>query len=127
MTVAYWCVLIAAVIPLIAIGIAKAGGERYNNRHPRVWLDKQQGYRARAAAAEANSFEAFPFFAAAVIIAHLTNAPQGRVDLLAIVFVVARIAYVICYLSTGIVFARWSGLSATSRALHLSVRCAWVG
>ena len=76
MTVAYWCVLIAGVIPLIAIGIAKAGGERYNNRHPRVWLDKQQGYRARAAAAEANSFEAFPFFAAAVIIAHLTHAPQ---------------------------------------------------
>ncbi len=78
MTIAYWCVLVAAVIPLISIGIAKAGGERYNNRHPRVWLDKQQGYRARAAAAEANSFEAFPFFAAAVIIAHLTNAPQAR-------------------------------------------------
>ena len=99
MTIAYWCVLIAAVIPLISIGIAKAGGERYNNRHPRVWLDKQQGYRARAAAAEANSFEAFPFFAAAVIVAHLTNAPQPRIDLLAILFVVARISYVICYLA----------------------------
>lgn len=99
MTVAYWCVLIAALIPLIAIGIAKVGGERYNNRHPRVWLDKQQGYRARAAAAQSNSFEAFPFFAAAVIIAHLTNAPQGRLDLLAIVFVVARIVYVVCYLA----------------------------
>ena len=99
MTVAYWCVLIAAVIPLIAIGIAKVGGERYNNRHPRVWLDKQQGYRARAAAAQSNSFEAFPFFAAAVIIAHLTNAPQGRHDLLANVFVAARIVYVVCYLA----------------------------
>ena len=60
--------LIAAVIPLIAIGIANVGGERYNNRHPRVWLDKQQGYRARATAAQSNSFEAFPFFAAAVIV-----------------------------------------------------------
>ena len=99
MTIAYWCVLIAAVIPLISIGIAKAGGERYNNRHPRVWLDKQQGYRARAAAAEANSFEAFPFFAAAVIVAHLTNAPQARIDLLAILFVIARISYVVCYLA----------------------------
>ena len=99
MTVAYWCVLIAGVIPLITIGIAKVGGERYNNRHPRVWLGKQQGYRARAAAAEANSFEAFPFFAAAVIIAHLTQAPQGRLDLLAVGFVLARIAYVICYLA----------------------------
>ena len=86
-------------MPLVAVGIAKAGGERYNNRHPRVWLGKQQGYRARAAAAESNSFEAFPFFAAAVIIAHLTQAPQGRLDLLAVGFVLARIAYVICYLA----------------------------
>ena len=77
MTIAYWCVLIAAVIPLISIGIAKAGGERYNNRHPRVWLDKQQGYRARAAAAEANSFEAFPFFAAAGI-KRWTTSPRYR-------------------------------------------------
>ncbi|HVG03860.1 MAG TPA: MAPEG family protein, partial [Burkholderiaceae bacterium] len=46
---------------------------------------------------EANSFEAFPFFAAAVIVAHLTNAPQGRLDLLAIAFVLARIAYLACY------------------------------
>ena len=99
MTVAYWCVLIAGVLPLIAIGIAKAGGERYNNRHPRVWLDKQQGYRARAAAAESNSFEAFPLFAAAVIIAHLANAPQGRLDILAVAFVLARIAYIVCYLA----------------------------
>ena len=99
MTIAYWCVLIAGVLPLFAIGIAKAGGERYNNRHPRMWLGKQQGYRARAAAAESNSFEAFPLFAAAVIIAHLTRAPQGPLDLLAVVFILARIAYVICYLA----------------------------
>lgn len=99
MTVAYWCVLVAALLPLIATGIAKAGGERYNNRYPRAWLDKQQGYRARAAAAQSNSFEAFPFFAAAVIVAHLTHAPQARVDLLAVVFIVARIAYVVCYVA----------------------------
>ena len=129
MTVAYWCVLIAAVIPLIAIGIAKAGGERYNNRHPRVWLDKQQGYRARAAAAESNSFEAFPFFAAAVIIAHLTNAPQGRLDLLAIVFVVARIVYVVCYLADWH-WARSCSLDRRLRRVHrdLPVRCGtWLG
>lgn len=99
MTIAYWCVLVAAILPLTATAIAKAGGERYNNRYPRAWLDKQQGYRARAAAAQSNSFEAFPFFAAAVIIAHLTQAPQARVDLLAAVFVLARIAYVVCYVA----------------------------
>lgn len=99
MTIAYWCVLVAAVLPWIAIGIAKAGGERYNNRSPRAWLDKQQGFRARAAAAQANSFEAFPFFAAAVIVAHLTQAPQARIDLLAAAFVVVRIVYLVCYLA----------------------------
>lgn len=99
MTIAYWCVLIAAVLPLMATSIAKAGGERYTNRNPRVWMEKQQGYRGRAAAAQSNSFEAFPFFAAAVIIAHLTNAPQARVDALAVVFIAARVAYIACYLA----------------------------
>jgi len=99
MTIAYWCVLAAAVIPLIAIGIAKAGGERYNNRHPRVWLEKQQGYRARAAAAESNSFEAFPFFAAAVIIAHLAGAEQPTIDALAVGFLIARVVYGVLYIA----------------------------
>lgn len=99
MTTAYWCVLVAALMPYVASSIAKAGGERYNNRHPRLWLDKQQGFRARANAAQENSFEAFPFFAAAVIVAHLTQAPQERIDALAVIFIVARVAYVACYLA----------------------------
>lgn len=98
MTTAYWCVLIAALMPYVASSIAKAGGERYNNRDPRLWLDRQEGFRARANAAQQNSFEAFPFFAAAVIVAHLTQAPQDRIDALAVIFIVARVAYVVCYL-----------------------------
>lgn len=99
MTTAYWCVLVAALMPYVASTVAKAGGERYNNRNPRLWLDRQQGFRARADAAQANSFEAFPFFAAAVIVAHLTQAPQDRIDALALIFIVARIAYIVCYLA----------------------------
>ena len=34
-----------------------------------------------------------------MIVAHLTDAPQARVDLLAIVFVVARLAYIGCYVA----------------------------
>ena len=99
MTLAYWCVLVAALMPYVATAIAKAGGERYSNRNPRVWLDRQQGIRARANAAQANSFEAFPLFAAAVIIEHLTHAPQDRIDALAVMFVLARLAYVVCYVA----------------------------
>ena len=99
MTIAYWCVLLAALLPFAATVVAKAGGERYSNRYPRAWLEKQQGFRARAHAAQLNSFEAFPFFAAAVIVAHLTQAPQGRIDLLAVIFVTARLGYLVCYVA----------------------------
>lgn len=99
MTTAYWCVLIAALMPYLATSIAKAGGERYNNRNPRGWLDRQVGLPARANAAQANGFEAFPFFAAAVIVAHLTQAPQDRIDALALIFIGARAVYLVCYLA----------------------------
>lgn len=99
MTTAYWCVLVAALMPYVATSIAKAGGERYSNRNPRAWLARQEGVRARANAAQQNGFEAFPFFAAAVIVAHLTQAPQDRIDALAVIFIVARVAYVICYVA----------------------------
>lgn len=99
MTTAYWCVLVAALMPYVASSIAKAGGERYSNRNPRAWLDRQQGFRARANAAQNNSFEAFPFFAAAVIVAHLTHVPQERIDALAVIFVLARVVYIVCYLA----------------------------
>ena len=99
MTIAYWCVLFMGLFPYVAAGIAKKGFEGYDNGMPRQWLSKQTGFRARANAAQANLFESLPFFFAAVIIASISNAPQGRVDLLAIGFVMARIAYLICYVA----------------------------
>lgn len=99
MTIAFWCVLAAGLMPYLATTIAKAGGERYNNRDPRAWLQRQHGFRKRADSAQANAFEAFPFFAAAVIVASLTGAPQERIDALAVIFVVARVAYLVCYLA----------------------------
>ena len=99
MTIAYWCVLFMGLFPYVAAGIAKKGFEGYDNGMPRQWLAKQTGFRARANAAQANLFESLPFFFAAVIIASMANAPQGRLDLLAIGFVVARIAYLVCYVA----------------------------
>ena len=99
MTIAYWCVLFMGLFPYVAAGIAKKGFESYDNGMPRQWLAKQTGFRARANAAQANIFESLPFFFAAVIIASIANAPQNRIDLLAIGFVVARIAYLVCYVA----------------------------
>jgi len=99
MTTAFWCVLVAGFLPYIATLTAKIGGQRFDNRNPRDWLDAQDGFRKRANAAQHNSFEAFPLFAAAVIIAHIAGAPQARIDLLAVIFVVARLCYVGCYVA----------------------------
>ena len=99
MTIANWCVLFMGLFPYVAAGIAKKGFEAYDNGMPRQWLAKQTGFRARANAAQANLFESLPFFFAAVIIASLANAPQDRIDLLAVGFVLARIAYVVCYVA----------------------------
>ena len=99
MTIAYWCVLFMGLFPYVAAGIAKKGFEGYDNGMPRQWLAQQTGFRARANAAQANLFESLPFFFAAVIIASIANAPQNRIDLLAIGFVLARIAYLVCYVA----------------------------
>jgi uncharacterized MAPEG superfamily protein len=99
MTIAYWCVLFMGLFPYVAAGIAKKGFEGYDNGMPRQWLAKQTGFRARANAAQANLFESLPLFFAAVIIASVANAPQNRIDLLALGFVVARITYLICYIA----------------------------
>ena len=98
MSIAYWCVLIAGLLPYVATLTAKLGA-RFDNRKPREWLAQQSGYRSRANAAQLNGFEAFPLFAAAVIVAHLTEAPQARVDMLAMVFIAARLAYLGLYLA----------------------------
>jgi uncharacterized MAPEG superfamily protein len=97
MTIAYWCVLAAALIPYFTVAVAKSKGD-FDNAAPRDWLGRQEGYRKRALWAHENAFEAFPPFAAAVIIAHLARAPQGWIDVLAILFTVARIAYSALYI-----------------------------
>ena len=103
-TVAYWCVLVAALLPIVCAGIAKYGTFRtaardggYDNHNPRAWLAQQTDWRARANAAQANTFEALPFFFAAVIIAHQLQARQAWLDGLAVVFVVLRMAYIALY------------------------------
>jgi uncharacterized MAPEG superfamily protein len=99
MTIAYACLLFMGIFPYVAAGIAKKGFENYDNSMPRQWLAKQTGFRARANAAQANLFESLPLFFAAVIIASINNVPQTRIDLLALGFVAARIAFLICYLA----------------------------
>ena len=105
-TIAYWCVLVMAILPIVCTGISKYGmfsksrrDGGYDNHNPRAWLAKQTDWRARANAAQANTFEALPFFFAAVIIAHQLQARQTVVDILAFIFVLLRLGYVLMYVA----------------------------
>ncbi len=103
MILAFWCVLIAGLMPIGCAYLAKFGGRdepspvAYDNRAPRAWLAQQTGKRARANAAQSNSLEAFPLFAIGVVVAVLQHVPVATIDALAVVFVAARVAYVACY------------------------------
>lgn len=102
MTIALWCILIAALLPLAFTVIAKYGhevGMRRLNRQPRVYQAELTGFRARAHWAHLNGIEAFPPFAAAVLVAQFVRAPQSWIDLLAVAFIVLRIVYGAFYLA----------------------------
>jgi len=99
-TVAYWCVLIAALLPILCAMLAKRGSFRgSDNRDPRNWAGRQTDWRARALAAQSNSFESLPFFIGSVIIAHQLGAAQTLLDLLAFAFVMLRVFYILMYVS----------------------------
>lgn len=128
-SVAYWCVLVAVLLPYACAYLAKAGGfgkrrseGGFDNADPRGWLAHQQGVSARANAAQANSFEALPFFIGAVIIAHQLGAPQTRVDILAMLFVTMRVIYIAMYVA-GLPTARsafWALAFLANLAIFLS-------
>jgi uncharacterized MAPEG superfamily protein len=98
MTFAICCVLVAGLLPYIAVGIAK--WERgYDNRDPRGWEEKLAGRSRRAHSAHLNSFEAFPLFAAGVVLAQVAGVAQEVINVLAGVFVLARVIYLWLYLN----------------------------
>jgi uncharacterized MAPEG superfamily protein len=97
MTFALWTILAAAILPLLATSIAKAGGSGYDNASPRTWETRLSGWRARANWAHRNHMEAFPVFAAAVLVAQVAHGPQGVIDGLAAVFILARVGYTAAY------------------------------
>lgn len=103
-TIAYGCLFAMALLPIVCALLAKWSGFMrwgrdggYDNDNPRAWLARQEGFPARANAAQANTFEALPFFFASIIVAHQMSAIQVHLDALALVFVFLRVLYVIMY------------------------------
>jgi uncharacterized MAPEG superfamily protein len=97
MTIAYGCILTMMFVPLVLAGYAKFGSKGYDNRNPREFLEKVQGKFKRAHYAQLNAYEAFPPFAAGVLVAHASGAVQSQIDVLAAAFVFFRILYSLFY------------------------------
>jgi uncharacterized MAPEG superfamily protein len=102
MTILILSLFIALLLPYlakapVAYAMNKLGG--YDNNHPRAQQNQLTGFGARALAAHQNSFEALIIYAPAVILAIATNNLGEQIQIAAIVHVVARISYILCYLA----------------------------
>ncbi|MCC5814246.1 MAG: MAPEG family protein [Leptospira sp.] len=102
MTIYFLCVLIAFLLNYLpkvpTAWFMNKVDSGYDNRYPRDQQAKLTGMGKRALGAHLNSFEIFPAFAAAVIIAHITGANVEILNYLSIAFVVSRIFYIAFYL-----------------------------
>ncbi len=100
MSIPFWCVFISAVLIFVArIPVSRAMKELggYDNHLPRNQQAQLTGLGARAVAAHQNSFEAFLLFSVGVLMAHTTQTAGFLIDALAIIFVVARVIYLLLY------------------------------
>ncbi len=95
MTVAFWCVLVAALLPYVPFGFVRG----LDPKNMRANVKDLTGLSSRAHAAHLNAFEAFPPFAAAVVISHLTLGANFWSNILALAFIAARLAHMGFYIA----------------------------
>ena len=85
-------------IPPLGFAQSREGGG-YDNRNPREQQARLSGWGRRAKAAHENQIESFPLFAAGVLVA-LTAAPRSTtIDILALTYIAARVAFACFYLA----------------------------
>jgi len=90
----------AAVLPYLCSIIAKAGGNGFDNNNPRPWLERQQGWRARANDAQKNLFEGLPLYFLAVLWALLyRHVSEHTLILWMSAWLLLRIGYIGAYLA----------------------------
>ena len=98
MTVAELCIFgVVAIYLLTIVPVKWIGSRQYDNSKPRDPAFYEGALRTRALGAHQNGIEAFPFFAAAVLLAEFRSAPQYLINELAVLFVIVRVAYVLTY------------------------------
>ena len=103
MSIPFWCVVIGGALPYVwsfaSFNGRAADDGGIDNHTPRAQQAKLTGVAARAIAAHNNAFEAFPFFAASVFIAHLCDADPTLSSYVAMTWVAFRIGHGVSYLA----------------------------
>jgi uncharacterized MAPEG superfamily protein len=101
MTIAFWTLLFAIMLPWLMALIKKTPSNlhgKYNNRAPRAGEKNLQGVSQRVLWAEQNSYEILPGYIAAIIVSYLVGAEQYCIDIFALIFIGSRILYCLCYI-----------------------------
>jgi len=113
MSLPLWSLVIATLMVYaskIPLNIITLRAERYDNHYPRLQHLRQQGIGHRAWAAHQNMIEAYPMFAAGVLVAQMWGNHSDIANACAVVFLLARVLFQVCYL------ADWSSLRSVSWA-----------
>ncbi len=126
MTLLITCLFIALLLPYmvklpLAYAMHQQGG--YDNNHPRAQQAKLTGFGARALAAHQNSFEAVIIFAPAILLAIATQNTSELIQQLAVTHVIARILYIVFYLTNLGVLRSLVWFIATGSAFIMIWQC----
>ncbi len=95
------CLFITILLPyIVKIRVMKLIKKEapYDNNHPRMQQAQLVGAGARAIAAHQNGFESLSVFATAALTAMATNHIGVTIQLLAVIYIISRIAYNILYI-----------------------------
>lgn len=100
LTILLDCIAIAAILVyvpflVVAVGRVQAG---YDMAAPRALFDKLPDYAKRATWAHQNAFESFALFAAAALMAYVTQQTSSLAAWAAIAYVTARLLYSAFYI-----------------------------
>lgn len=90
------CLPILSKIPVVLAMNQEKGG--YNNNYPRIQQDALKGLGARAVSGHKNSYESLLIFGLCLLPAIALNHATAAIQDLAILYLVSRVLYHICYL-----------------------------
>ena len=104
MTIPFWCLFIAAVLPYVWYSFAAPlrsaqFGQALDTHTPRAQDPKLQGRAARLQGVHLNGLEALTYFGPAVLVAHLAHADATWAARLSVAFIALRLVHAFMYIT----------------------------